>query len=78
MPARAKTSSKNDLDRLSGHIESFQAGFRKLSKSASLKDLGRQFTGVLGAMFAHTTIDLLYRPAGSDKWEELVKGNPGG
>ncbi len=78
MPASPKTSSKSNLDRLSDHIESLQAGFRKLSRAATLKDLGRQFAGVVGAMFIHKMIDLAYRPADSEKWEDLVEGSAEG
>lgn len=77
MTAGLKTSSKTNLDRLSHHIESLQAGFRTLSKAATLYDLGRQFAEAVGEMFVHRTIDLAYRPAESETWEDLVHGSAG-
>lgn len=78
MKSKSKTSSKSNLDRLSEHIGSLQAGFRKLSRAATLKDLGRMFAEVIGEMFVHSTIDLVYRTMEMGEWEILVKGSPGG
>jgi serine phosphatase RsbU (regulator of sigma subunit) len=77
MAVGTNQSKKNSLDRLTDHIDSLQDGFRKLSKVATLKDLGNQFVGVLQGMFTNATIDLVHQPSGSVTWGKIVhSGKP--
>jgi len=77
MAVGSPPSSKNSIDRLTEHIDTLQDGFRKLSKVATLKDLGIQFAGVMQGMFTNAVVDLAYRSSDSAVWEKIVvSGTP--
>jgi serine phosphatase RsbU (regulator of sigma subunit) len=78
MTKTAATSDNNFLNRLSVYIESLRERFRKLPKTASIKDLGIQFVGVLLEVFPDTVIDLSYRPDLSQDWECIIDSGVGG
>lgn len=58
-------------DRLAGHTDLLQEGFRKLSRAATLKDLSDHFVSVVSGVFPASTIDLLHRSGQSESWQRL-------
>ena len=64
-------------DRLAGHIESLQEGFRTLSTAATLKDMAGRFIAVMTPMFPGGGITLaLHTGTGAHRWH-LVHGASG-
>ncbi|MEK6755902.1 MAG: hypothetical protein AABZ02_07100 [Bacteroidota bacterium] len=78
MATRKRMSQDILADHLSRQIESLQDAFRKLSKAATLKDLGSQFVDVVQRMFPAAIIDILYRPADSTQWQTVINGGAKG
>ncbi len=71
--AAASTNSPNDfVNRLTHSIDSLQTNFRKLSKNASIKELGTHFSAAVKEMFTAASVDILYRQNGSPAWERLI------
>jgi serine phosphatase RsbU (regulator of sigma subunit) len=74
MTQEPKVLNGSTLERLSGHIESLQEAFRKLSSAATLKDLAGQFSAVVHEIFPSAGIDLFYKQEGAEHWQRLSTG----
>jgi serine phosphatase RsbU (regulator of sigma subunit) len=71
--AAASTNSSNDfVNRLTHSIDSLQTNFRKLSKNATIKELGTHFSTAVKEMFTAASVDILFRQNGSPAWERLI------
>lgn len=63
--------------RLSGHIDSLQDGFRTLSAATTVKDMAGRFLAVARPIFPGADIQLALRPAGGGDWQFLGGPSPG-
>ena len=77
LPADTKLSSKGLFERLTGHIEVLRDSFRRLSKAATLYDLGVHFGTILRGIIDGAVIDVALWPATAKGWELIVDGGSG-
>lgn len=64
------------LDKLSLQVSSFQEGFRILTESKSLKDIGKNFVHLLRGNLLVSDINLFQKRNENDEWKELYLQKP--
>lgn len=64
------------LDKLSLQVSSFQEGFRILTESKTLRDIGKNFVHLLRGNLLVSDINLFQKLNGSDEWKELYLQKP--
>ena len=70
-----KVLTEDLISKLALQVESFQDGFKILSKSTDVKELGVNFSHILRGSLLITDINLFYKESKSQPWENIFSRN---
>ena len=71
----ASAFTEDLISKMALQVESFQEGFKILSKSADVKELGVNFSHILRGSLLITDINLFYKESKSRQWENIFSKN---